>query len=66
MPGSVLEAVILAGGEDARLHPLTSQEHPKCLLSVGNSTLLLYSLTAVKQVGIKKIFVVRSITACSV
>ena len=54
------EAIVLAGGEDARLNPLTNAEHPKCLLPVANSPAILYSLMALKNAGITSIFVVRA------
>jgi NDP-sugar pyrophosphorylase family protein len=50
---------VLAGGGEPRLHPLTGPEHPKCLLPVANSPVILYSLTALKQSGITSVLVVR-------
>jgi NDP-sugar pyrophosphorylase family protein len=64
MTVDILEAVVLVGGEDQRLAPLTSAENPKCLLSVGNTTLLLYSLRALKEAGIMKFILVRSLLSC--
>lgn len=54
----MLEAVVLAGGIEPRLIPLTNSEHPKCLLPVANSPVILYSLTALKQAGITTVLVV--------
>lgn len=58
MWSGITEAVVLVGGDEQRLAPLASEEHPKCLLSVGNTTLLTYALTALKQAGIDKFFLV--------
>jgi Nucleotidyl transferase len=54
------EAIVLAGGEDKRLNPLTSAEQPKCLLPVANSPAILYSLHALHRAGIDSVFVVRT------
>eukprot|EP01025_Chloroclados_australasicus_P067761 TRINITY_DN93936_c0_g1_i1.p2 TRINITY_DN93936_c0_g1~~TRINITY_DN93936_c0_g1_i1.p2 ORF type:complete len:102 (+),score=9.32 TRINITY_DN93936_c0_g1_i1:142-447(+) len=58
MSKSVREAIILAGGVDTRLSPLTDPEHPKCLLPVANSPILLSPLLAAKRAGITNVFVV--------
>lgn len=61
----VLEAVILAGGEDKRLHPLTAPDHPKCLLPVANAPVLQYAIRTLNSAGVKSVFVVRpSRTSC--
>lgn len=64
----VPEAIVLAGGHDARLNPLTNADQPKCLLPVANAPALSYSLTALQKAGITAVFVVRSlppVLACS-
>lgn len=53
------EAIILAGGEDSRLNPLTSAEQPKCLLPVANLPAIQYSLTVLRKAGITSVFVAR-------
>lgn len=58
---TVLEAVILAGGEDKRLNPLTAPDHPKCLLPVGNAPVLQYSLRTLNSAGVKSAIVVRPV-----
>jgi NDP-sugar pyrophosphorylase family protein len=57
---AMLEAVVLAGGTEPRLAPLTSSENPKCLLPVANSPVILFSLKALKQAGISTVLVVRT------
>eukprot|EP00892_Ulva_mutabilis_P010449 jgi/Ulvmu1/7777/UM004_0006.1 len=52
------QAVVLAGGIDPRLNPLCTSDHPKCLLPVANSPVLLYSLMALKHAGITSVLVV--------
>jgi translation initiation factor eIF-2B subunit epsilon len=54
----VREAIVLAGGEDTRLHPLTSSDNPKCLLPVANVPALLYSLVALQKANVAVVFVV--------
>lgn len=49
--------VILAAGMASRLRPLTDN-CPKCLLSVGNRTLLGRTVDAMQQAGISKVVVV--------
>jgi choline kinase len=46
-----MKAVILAAGVSRRLRPLTSSR-PKCLLPVGNHTILDHQMRALKAVGI--------------
>lgn len=53
------QAIVLAGGIDPRLTPLSTSDHPKCLLPVANSPVLLYSLMALKHAGIMSVLVVR-------
>ena len=57
---SIIEAVILAGGEDKRLNPLTSRADPKCLLTVANTPVLFYALKSLKVAGVHSAFVVRT------
>ena len=54
------EAIVLAGGEDARLNPLTRADQPKCLLPVCLQPAILYALLALQKAGITSVFVVRS------
>lgn len=54
------QAIVLAGGIDPRLTPLSTSDHPKCLLPVANSPVLLYSLMALNHAGIMSVLVVRS------
>lgn len=56
----VEQAIVLAGGIDPRLTPLSTSDHPKCLLPVANSPVLLYSLMALKHAGIMSVLVVCS------
>ena len=49
--------VILAAGMAKRLRPLTDTK-PKCLLEVGNRTLLERTVRAMQQAGIKEFVVV--------
>lgn len=55
----VLEAIVLAGGQDTRLNPLTNADHPKCLMPVANVPALSYALSAIQATGIQTVFVVR-------
>ncbi|MCQ2194400.1 MAG: phosphocholine cytidylyltransferase family protein [Paludibacteraceae bacterium] len=52
-----MKAVILAAGIASRLRPLTN-DCPKCLLKVGNRSLLQRSMDALKQNGIREFVVV--------
>lgn len=54
------QAIVLAGGIDPRLTPLCTSDHPKCLLPVANSPVLLYSLMALKHARITSVLVVNS------
>ena len=50
-------AVILAAGQGMRLRPLTN-DRPKCLLKVGNHTLLEHQLKALQANGIRNVVIV--------
>jgi len=52
-----MKAVILAAGMASRLRPLTS-DTPKCLLKVGERTLLQRSMDALVEVGIRQFVIV--------
>lgn len=54
-----LEAVILAAGYGSRMHALT-RDKPKCLLPVGNQSLIWYAVTGLKSIGITRILVLIS------
>lgn len=56
MTGSV-QAIVLAGGEGARLRPLTA-DGPKVLLPIANRPILFYVLDAIVEAGIRDITVV--------
>lgn len=52
------QAIVLAGGgDDKRLHPLTSAL-PKVLLPVANQALLSYPLSSLSAAGVRHVFVV--------
>lgn len=51
-----LEAVILAAGAGSQMEELT-RERPKCLLTVGNQSLIWFSITGLKSVGVTKILI---------
>lgn len=53
----IATAIILAAGRGRRLGALTRTQ-PKCLLRVGTHTLLEHQLTALSQVGVKRVAVV--------
>jgi translation initiation factor eIF-2B subunit gamma len=61
MPGlATYQAVLLAGGEDKRLHPLTGPAGAvKALLPVANKPLISYPLKALSEAGLKHVFIVR-------
>lgn len=52
-----MKAIILAGGRSTRLYPLTRYT-PKCLLTVGNQTILDYQLRAFKKYGVTEVVIV--------
>lgn len=57
MPSLNYQAVVLAGGDDKRLYPLTTGT-VKGLLPVANKPLLSYPLRALAEAGLKHAFVV--------
>ncbi len=60
MPGALAyNAIVLAGGDDRRLHPLTSSS-VKALMPVANKPLLSYALKSLQDAGLPKVFVVRA------
>ena len=54
----ISKAIIIAAGKGNRLMPLTDGK-PKCLLGVGNKTILEKQLEALRGCGITDIVVVR-------
>lgn len=52
-----IPAIILAAGRGRRLGPLTDQ-HPKCLLSVGGRTLIEHQMEILSSCGINQVVVV--------
>lgn len=58
-PASALsyQCVVLAGGDDRRLHPLTASS-VKALMPVANRPLISYTLKALADAGQTKVFVV--------
>lgn len=52
-----MKAIILAGGRSTRLYPLTRYT-PKCLLKVGDRTILDYQLDGFKKHGVNEIVIV--------
>ena len=52
-----MKAVILAAGVGRRLHTLT-QYHPKCLIPIGGTTLLVRYLEALEHVGVSQVTIV--------
>lgn len=54
------QAVILAGGEEKNLFPLTSGGMIKALLPIANQPLLSYPLRTLEQAGLKSVIVVRA------
>lgn len=52
-----MEAIILCAGSGRRLYPLTKNK-PKCLLKIGEKTILEYSIENLKEAGVERIFVV--------
>ena len=53
-PGSVMKAVVMAGGEGSRLRPLTSQ-HPKPLVPVAGTPVIEHILRLLRVHGITKV-----------
>jgi len=51
------KAIILNAGEGKRLRPLT-QNMPKCLLKIGNKTILEHQLSSLEKCGIKTVILV--------
>lgn len=51
------KAIILNAGEGRRLHPLT-EKHPKCLVKVGNKSILEHQLSSLVKCGISKVIIV--------
>lgn len=51
-----LEAIILAAGPGSRMVELT-RSRPKCLLPVGNQSLIWFAITGLKQIGISRIII---------
>ena len=52
-----MRAIILAAGAGTRLRPLTN-DRPKCLVSVGDKTLVDYQIDALRSVGVYDIVLV--------
>jgi len=52
-----MNAVILAAGVGRRLHPFT-QHHPKCLISIGEKTLLIRYLDELEKLGVSLVTIV--------
>lgn len=63
--GGCTTGVILAAGRGSRLAPLTD-ETPKCLLEIGNRSLLARAISAFQEVGIHDIRVVTGHAAAKV
>jgi len=57
MPSLNYEAIILAGGEEKSLHPLTHGT-AKALLPIANRALISYPLKALHNAGLRLAFVV--------
>jgi len=51
------KAIILDAGEGKRLHPLTGNM-PKCLIKIGNKTILEHQLCNLVECGIKELILV--------
>lgn len=51
-----LDAVLMAGGQGKRLHPLT-ENTPKPLLKVGDKPILEHNVERLKNVGVENIFI---------
>lgn len=51
-------ALLLAAGKGSRINDVTNGEIPKCMLKVGNTTLIRHTLAELRNAGIKKIIVV--------
>jgi CTP:molybdopterin cytidylyltransferase MocA len=57
--GPLYQAVVLAGGEEKSLYPLTSGGGVKALLPVANKPLLGYPLRTLETAGLRSAIVVR-------
>ena len=57
MYGSNFQAVVLAGGEDSQLFPLTT-DMVKALLPVANQPLISYPLKTLSDAGLQSVIVV--------
>lgn len=53
-----MRAIILAAGEGSRLRPLTN-DRPKCMVEYNGRPILDYQLDAMRQLGIKKITIIK-------
>jgi translation initiation factor eIF-2B subunit gamma len=51
-----LDAVILAAGSGSRMVELT-RGRPKCLLPVGNHSLIWFAITSLRSIGVKRIII---------
>lgn len=51
-----LDAIILAAGSGSRMVELT-RGRPKCLLPVGNHSLIWFAITSLKSIGVKRIII---------
>jgi len=60
-----MKAIILSAGQGGRLLPLT-ETLPKCLLSLGDKTIIAHQIAALSQVGVDDITVVTGFAAGSV
>ncbi len=60
-----MKAIILSAGQGGRLLPLT-ETLPKCLLSIGNKTILAHQIESLNQCGISEITVVTGFAAGAV
>lgn len=52
-----MKVIILAAGLSKRLHPLTAKL-PKCLVKIGERTLLEYTLRNFEKFGAKEVVIV--------
>ena len=53
-----MRAIILAAGKGERLNGTTPVNHPKCLLKIGDASLIEWQLAALKAAGVEDITVV--------
>lgn len=56
-PSSALEAIILAAGSGVRLRPVTD-DRPKCLVEVGNTTIFARLIKQLHQAGVRRATVI--------